>query len=229
MKFPYCTAFEALNPLIVQCTLCPRLVQFRENVLARTSFKNQHYWRSPVPGFGDPNAWLLIIGLAPAAHGGNRTGRIFTGDESGRFLFQNLYKEGFANQPNSEFIGDGLQLFSCYITAAVKCAPPNNRPTPEEFVNCHRYLINEFFLLSKVTAVLALGHTAFDAYLFFLHKQGIPIKGIKFEFGRKISFEGWPTLYCSYHPSPQNTYTGKLSAAQFCQLLHQIKLERKET
>jgi uracil-DNA glycosylase family 4 len=228
MKFPNCCTFETLNSVIVRCTLCPRLVAYRETVPAKAAFRHESYWRCPVPGFGDPKAWLLIIGLAPAAHGGNRTGRIFTGDESGKFLFQNLYKTGFANQPHSVSLVDELQLQGCYITAAVKCAPPKNRPTAQEFVNCSRYLLNEFYLLKGVSHVLALGRMAFDAYLYFLRHQGVNVSGLKFAFQRKISIKGWPTLYCSYHPSPQNTYTKKLTSIQFCALLDQIKRERND-
>lgn len=220
-------SFKKLQEQVICCRRCPRLVKFRETVPARASFKDETYWRRPVPGFGDPNAWLLILGLAPAAHGGNRTGRIFTGDESGRFLFHALYKAGLSNQPLSESPDDGLKLIGCYITAAVKCAPPQNRPLPQEFFNCSSYLANELLLLKKLKAVLALGKFAFDSYLHFIERLGEKRKGCTFSHGAECRFDGFPMLIGSYHPSPQNTYTGKLTEKMFISLLDAIKKEKK--
>lgn len=222
---PLCLNWNDLNTKIINCHRCPRLVHYRENVPPRASFKEQTYWRKPLPGFGDPNARLLLTGLAPAAHGGNRTGRIFTGDESGKFLFNALYKTGFANQPTSEFVGDGLQLHDCYITAAVKCAPPENKPTKEEFHNCSGYYENELFLLKNLQCLLALGKLAFDAYLAYAKTKGSSVKGIQFSHGARFEIEGLPVLYASYHPSQQNTFTKLLTPEMLIDLLHQIKTD----
>lgn len=221
MKF--FNSLEKLEECVVNCRLCPRLVAYRESVTPKKGYENQDYWKRPVPGFGDPHAWLLITGLAPSAHGGNRTGRIFTGDQSGKFLFNALYKEGLANQPTSDSIDDGLQLKGCFITAAVKCAPPHNKPTSKEFSNCSSYYHNEHHLLKKVTHVLALGKLAFDAYLEYARKQGASTRGVRFVHGASYAFEGLPILWGSYHPSPQNTQTGKLSEAMFRSVLRAVK------
>jgi uracil-DNA glycosylase len=183
------------------------------------------YWKKPVPGFGDPNAYLLILGLAPSAQGGNRTGRIFTGDESARFLFQALHQEGFASQPTSENLHDGLALKDCYLTAAVKCAPPKDKPTALEQKHCLPYLANEFYLLKKLTKVLVLGGFAFDAYLKYIKGRGGPLYSAKFRHAEKYSCEGLPDLYTSYHPSPQNTNTGRLTQAMLCAVLKQIRMD----
>lgn len=217
------SSLGALNECVVDCRMCKRLVQYREEVPPRKSFEDEVYWRRPVPGFGDKQAWLLITGLAPSAHGGNRTGRIFTGDESGKFLFNALYKEGFANQPISESIDDGLKLTGCYITAAVKCTPPEHKPTKEEFSNCSVYYRNELRLLKKVTAILALGKLAFDAYLSYAQTLGVSTRNVVFKHGARYGLEGLPTLYASYHPSPQNTHTGKMTEDMFRRLLKKIK------
>lgn len=217
--------FENLTKRVISCRRCERLVQYRETVPARASFKEQIYWRKPVPGFGDPNAWLLILGLAPAAHGGNRTGRIFTGDESGQFLMRVLYKEGFANQPYSHSKDDGLILKGCYITAMVKCAPPQNKPTNQECLNCSSYLLEERDLLKNVKAVFALGQFAFEKYANLLRKEGHQIPRLKFQHGRVYPLEGLPTLYANYHPSQQNTFTGLLTEAMFSDVLKRIKLD----
>jgi uracil-DNA glycosylase family 4 len=216
---------EELNAEVTACRRCPRLVQFRENVPEKKQFEGQIYWKKPVPGFGDPNAYLLILGLAPSAQGGNRTGRIFTGDESARFLFKALYQEGFASQPTSESLHDGLELKDCYLTAAVKCVPPDNKPTALEQKHCFPYLVNEFFLLKKLSKVLVLGGFAFEAYLHYLKSQGSSLYGAKFRHGEKHSSEGFPDLYTSYHPSPQNTNTGKLNQAMLCSVLKQIRAD----
>jgi len=178
-----------------------------------------------VPGFGDPKAWLLIVGLAPAAHGGNRTGRVFTGDRSGDFLFQCLYKTGFANQPVSINRDDGLRLSGAYITAAVKCAPPENRPLPEEMMQCSRHLTNEIRVLSGVSAILCLGQFAFEAVtkvtVLVNHAE---TRSIKFAHGAEVNLGGLnPRIFCSYHPSPRNTQTGRLTERMMVSLLRKIR------
>lgn len=213
-----------LREEIIHCRLCPRLVDFRENVPPRPAFQDQVYWRKPVPGFGDPNGWLLMTGLAPAAHGGNRTGRIFTGDLSARFLMKGLYQSGFANQPNSDSIDDGLKLNGCYITASVKCVPPANKPTRQEFLNCSRYYQNELGLLKNVSKVLVLGKLAFDAFIFYAKSRGFSTKNVVFFHGARYQIGTLPTLYCCYHPSPRNTNTGRLTEKMLLDLLNFIKI-----
>lgn len=215
--------WKKLRETVIHCTRCPRLVEYRENVPPKPAFKDQRYWRKPVPGFGDPKAWLLITGLAPAGDGGNRTGRIFTGDGTGRFLFKALFSTGFANQPTSESRDDGLIVKGCYLTAAVKCVPPMHRPTPQECLNCHSYYMQEIELLSpSLKAILALGHLAFKAILLALRKRGIPTKGLVFKHGASYKIEN-VRLYCSYHPTPRNVNTGTLTEKMFLDLLKTIK------
>jgi uracil-DNA glycosylase family 4 len=189
-------------------------------------YRDWEYWGKPLPSFGDPDAELLILGLAPAAHGGNRTGRMFTGDRSGNFLYRGLYEAGFANQPTSVHCNDGLQLRNCYITAALRCAPPKNKPQPQELRNCQPYLEKELRLLKRVRAVLGLGRIAFAAYLRVLSKRkGFPPRS-SFRFAHGASFalpEGLPRLYCSYHPSQQNTQTGRLTEGMFRKVLTDIR------
>jgi len=216
-----CASFPELNEKIVGCRLCPRLVHFREEVPPKAEFRDEAYWRRPIPGFGDANAWLLISGLAPAAHGGNRTGRVFTGDKSGDFLMKALYLAGFANQPTSISRGDGLTLTGCYVTAVVKCAPPHDKPSREEIVTCSQYYHNELALLRNVRCVLALGRIAFDSFLLVNKIRPKP----PFVFGEKYACAGLPTLWASYHPSPRNTNTGRLTLEQFLELLQRIKKE----
>ncbi len=216
-----------LNSEIVDCRRCARLVRYRERIArdVRTSFVDWDYWGRPVPGFGDPKAWLLIVGLAPAAHGGNRTGRVFTGDRSGDFLFQCLYKTGFANQPLSTNRGDGLRLSGAYITAAVKCAPPENRPLPEEMMQCSRHLATEIRVLYGVRAILCLGKFALGA----VTKVIVPVnhaepRSIKFAHGAEVNLGGRnPRIFCSYHPSPRNTQTGRLTEGMMVSLLGMIR------
>lgn len=214
-----CASFSTLNKRVVCCRLCPRLVHFREQVPPKGEFCDEPYWRRPVPGFGDEQAWLLISGLAPAAHGGNRTGRVFTGDKSGDFLMKALYLAGFANQPTSTSRADGLKLKGCYVTAVVKCVPPHDKPSREEIVTCSRYYHNELALLRNVRCVLALGRIAFDSFLLVNKIRPKP----PFVFGEKYAFAGLPTLWASYHPSPRNTNTGKLTMERFLELLKHIK------
>ena len=189
-------------------------------------YRQWEYWGKPLPSFGDPEAELLILGLAPAAHGGNRTGRMFTGDRSGDFLYRRLYEAGFANQPTSLHRDDGLELRNCYITAALRCAPPLNKPQPRELRNCRPYLEKELELLGRVRAVLVLGRIAFDAYLRVLGKR-LPLpprSSMKFGHGANFQLAGGsPRLFCSYHPSQQNTQTGRLTPEMFRAVLKEIR------
>ncbi len=212
---------------IVRCRRCPRLVRYRENVPPRKSFASREYWRRPVPGFGDPEAGLVAIGLAPAAHGGNRTGRVFTGDGSGRFLVAALHEAGYANQPVSESRDDGLVCAGCSVTAAVKCAPPHDKPTSEEFENCSSWLESELRLLGHTKAVLALGRAAFEAYLDYAARHGATTNALAFKHGRRYSLAGLPPLYASYHPSPRNTNTGKLTRKMMVALLKRIRRDTR--
>jgi uracil-DNA glycosylase family 4 len=203
-----------LEAEVVSCRRCPRLVQWREEVarVKRASFAGEEYWGKPLPGFGDPDAAVLLLGLAPAAHGGNRTGRIFTGDRSGDWLFGSLYRTGFANQPTSVARDDGLTLDGAYVTAAVRCAPPANRPTPAERDNCLPYLVRELALLESVRVIVTLGSFAWDAALRALRSLGleIPRPRPKFGHGAQATVGRFELLGC-YHPSQQNTFTGKLT------------------
>ncbi len=209
---------HAVTAEIVACRACPRLVEWRELVARqrRASFRDEEYWGRPVPGFGDPAARLLLVGLAPAAHGGNRTGRVFTGDRSGDWVFRALWKQGFANQPTSAHAGDGLQLLDAYVAAAVRCAPPANKPTPEERDRCTPYLERELALLSGVTVVVALGQFAHDV-VWRLIGAGAPGAGRRPRFGHlgEHPLAGGRTLLDSFHPSQQNTFTGKLTEPAF--------------
>jgi len=211
---------------VVGCRRCPRLVRYRETVSPRKSFRSESYWRRPVPGFGDPDASMVVIGLAPAAHGGNRTGRVFTGDASGRFLVGALYEAGYANQPVSEARDDGLVYTDCYVTAAVKCVPPQDRPTAREFENCGAWLDSELRLIVKAKAVVALGRAAFKAYLDYAARRGAVTRGMRFSHGRRYTLKGSPTLYASYHPSPRNTHTGKLTRRMLVSLLKRARREK---
>ena len=207
------TALRALQEEVSNCRRCPRLVAWREEV-ARTKvarFAGEDYWGRPVPGFGDPDARVLLVGLAPAAHGGNRTGRIFTGDRSGDFLFASLHRTGFANQPTSTHRGDGLALQDLYVSATVRCAPPANRPTPDERDSCLPFLVRELELLANAGVVVALGAFAWDGVLRALHALGHPARP-KPRFGHLAEAEVGPCVVLgSFHPSQQNTFTGKLT------------------
>ncbi|HEX4164027.1 MAG TPA: uracil-DNA glycosylase [Bryobacteraceae bacterium] len=207
---------RALNERIVNCRLCPRLVAHREEIgrVRRRAFRGEEYWSRPVPGFGDPEARLLIIGLAPGAHGANRTGRMFTGDRSGDFLYRALWETGFANQPMSISRGDGLRLIDAYITAPVRCAPPDNKPTREEILTCRPYLVEEFSLLPNIRVVVALGAIALDAYLSILQDSGRIRARAQFRFGHGVRHspcQDGPIVLASYHPSQQNTSTKRLT------------------
>lgn len=201
---------------VIACDRCPRLRAWcREIAKVKVKrYRDQDYWGRPVPGWGDPRARLLIVGLAPAAHGGNRTGRIFTGDRSGDFLFAALHRAGFANQPTSVDRGDGLALLDCYVAAVARCAPPANKPLPDEVGRCREYLARELALLSRLRAVLVLGRIALDGLLAMLREVGrVPArKAYAFGHGVQHDLGGGLALFGSYHPSQQNTFTGKLTA-----------------
>ena len=216
-----------LHDVVIACHKCPRLVQYREEVARtkRRAFRGWTYWGRPVPGFGDPHAHLLIVGLAPAAHGANRTGRMFTGDRSGDFLYAQMYHAGFANQPTSVRADDGLELRNAYIAAAARCAPPDNRPLPEELHNCAPYLEEELAIL-RPRAVLALGAIAFNAYLRLLIAQHRLASRAPYAFAHGADFElpgDLPHLFASYHPSQQNTQTGRLTPPMFAAVLRSIR------
>jgi uracil-DNA glycosylase family 4 len=210
---------DDLHATITDCRRCPRLVRWREAAAKKPPrrYLGLQYWAKPLPGFGDPHARLLIVGLAPAAHGGNRTGRMFTGDRSGDWLYGALYAAGFANQPNSDHRDDGLKLSDCYITAAVHCAPPGNKPSLVEFNRCRPYLVEELKLFSHASVVIALGKIAFDAFLAAYQENGgaVPKPRPKFGHGLSIELPNGPRLISSYHPSQQNTFTGKLTRPMF--------------
>jgi uracil-DNA glycosylase family 4 len=212
---------------VVACTRCPRLVRYRERVALekKREFRAEAYWGRGVPGFGDPGARLVVVGLAPAAHGSNRTGRVFTGDRSAAFLVRAFHAAGFASQPSSLHRGDGLRYTDLYLTAAVRCAPPDNRPTPAERENCAPYLERELRLLTNVRAVLALGGFAWDAIRDLVTPvYGVPRPSVSFAHGACAPLgEGRPMLWASYHPSPQNTNTGKLTPAMLVGLLGRIR------
>src|SRR6185437_8535478 len=214
-----------LNEEIVRCRKCPRLVKYREAVarVKRPAFRNWDYWGRPVPGFGDSRASLVILGLAPAAHGANRTGRMFTGDRSGDFLYKALYRAGFANQASSISRDDGLALDNAYISATLRCAPPANKPLPSELVNCKPYFERELKLIRP---------SAMRAYLLLLKQQGAIDRPSAFTFRHSASYDlgpGLPRLFVSYHPSQQNTFTGKLTEAMLANVLQEIRrfLEKK--
>jgi len=235
-----------LNREVLACTRCPRLVAYREKVARekRRAYRDWDYWGKPVPGFGDPHARVLIMGLAPGAHGSNRTGRPFTGDASGKFMYPVLYETGFANQPTATDRNDGLKLKDLYITAALRCAPPENKPLPQELANCSQFLDRELAGLTNVKVVVALGKIGFDAYLNHVRRAGLferenPTSGKSgqkwgtrgqkwgaqfskkdyiFKHGASYGMPDGKVLLASYHPSNQNTQTGKLSRKMFVEI-----------
>jgi len=211
-------SLEALNKAIVRCRRCPRLVRWREKVAKEPPlrYRGERYWARPLPGFGDPEARIFIVGLAPAAHGGNRTGRIFTGDRSGDWLYGTLHTFGFSSLPGSLNRDDGLKLADCYISAAARCAPPDNKPLPVEFERCRPYLVEELRLLKRLRVIVALGKIGFDAFLKAYAETGgtIPKPRPQFGHGSSARLDGI-TLLGSYHPSQQNTFTGKLTREMF--------------
>ena len=225
-------SWQQHNATVIACRKCPRLVEYRERIAQekRRAYRDWDYWGKPVPGFGDPNARVVLIGLAPGAHGSNRTGRMFTGDASGDFLYPALHRAGFANKPTTHDLNDGLKLRDVFITAICRCAPPDNKPTPQEQTNCLPYLARELELLKRAHVVVALGRIAFDGYLRLLREQGHDIPRLEFKHGavyhlgnrktatgntEKNSNARLPTLISSYHPSRQNTQTGRLTQAMF--------------
>ncbi len=219
------TWLRQLNREIVACTRCPRLRAYCEKIARekRRAYQGWEYWGRPVPGFGDPEARVLILGLAPGAHGSNRTGRPFTGDGSGNFMYPVLYRAGFASQPTATHKDDGLELRDAYITAAVRCAPPANKPTPQEIANCSGFLDREIEGLKRVRVVVALGKIGFDAYLNHLKRRGLlkTKKEYVFRHGAKYQLPDGRILLASYHPSQQNTNTGKLSEAMFLKVFRE--------
>lgn len=223
---PRMRSLKSLNDEIVNCRKCPRLVEFREKVARekRKQFSDFDYWGRPITGFGDIHARLVVIGLAPASQGANRTGRVFTGDKSARFLVRHLYRAGFANQPTSETRDDGLKYYDCYVTAVVRCVPPGDKPTRLELETCAPYLEEELKLLKDAKVVLALGKIAFDSIIKFA-KKNYGIEGsFKFEHGKKYTLSSeMPVIFASYHTSPRNTNTGKLTDDMFAKILDDIK------
>lgn len=199
----------ALEGDVIDCRACDRLVRWREEVARekRAAFRDQPYWGRPIPGFGDPHARIMVLGLAPAAHGANRTGRVFTGDRSGDWLFRAMYRAGLANQPEAVSVDDGLRLSGAWVTAAVKCAPPANKPTPQERDMCRPFLVRELEVLSDVSVIVCLGSFGFRAAV--RHFDIRPRPG--FGHGVEVDSGSGPTLLCSFHPSQQNTFTGRLT------------------
>jgi uracil-DNA glycosylase len=217
----------ALEREITECRKCTRLVRYREEIARakRRAYRDWTYWGNPVPAFGDPEADLVIIGLAPAAHGANRTGRMFTGDRSGDFLYEQLHRAGFANQPHSKHADDGLVLKGALISAAVRCAPPDNKPLPEEIRQCLPYLERELELI-RPRAILALGGIALNTYLDLLKRQSLIPSRAAYPFAHGATFvlpAGLPRVFAAYHPSQQNTQTGRLTPAMFARVLRKIQ------
>jgi uracil-DNA glycosylase family 4 len=214
-----------LNREVVACTRCPRLVEYRERIARekRRAYLSWDYWGKPVPGFGDPQARVLIMGLAPGAHGSNRTGRPFTGDASGNFMYPVLYETGFASQPTATDRNDGMKLKDLYITAAVRCAPPDNKPLPQELAECAYFLDRELAGLEKVKVVVALGKIGFDAYLNYLKRGGLLTTRAPYLFkhGAHYPLPNGKVLLASYHPSNQNTQTGKLTRKMFVEIFQE--------
>ena len=215
-----------VNAAIVACQKCPRLREYCATVARekRRAFREETYWGKPLPGFGDPRAHLLIVGLAPAAHGGNRTGRMFTGDRSGDFLYAALYRAGFANQPIATSRDDGLRLIDAYLAASGRCAPPDNKPTREELNNCRPYLIEELRLLKNARVIVALGKIAFDNVLLALSAHSVEVPKPRPAFGHEAIYQLERfTLIGSYHPSQRNTQTGLLTPAMFDRVFRQAQ------
>lgn len=221
------SVLNVLNKEVIGCARCPRLVEYRERIgrEKRRAYLDWDYWAKPVPGFGDPSARVLIIGLAPGAHGSNRTGRPFTGDSSGNFMYPVLHRTGFASQAKATHVGDGLVLTDAYITAAVRCAPPDNKPLPSEIANCAPFLDREIAMLKNVKLVVALGRIGFDAYLNHLRRKGVIKSKAEYLFGHSVKYDmpDGRILLASYHPSNQNTNTGKLTEAMFTEIFRKAR------
>ena len=215
-------AFEILNQQVIACERCPRLREYCAEIarVRRRQWRDWSYWGRPVPSFGDPRARVMVLGLAPGAHGSNRTGRNFTGDGSGNFMYPILYEAGFASQPNSTSRDDGMRLYDMRITAAARCAPPANKPTPEELRNCSGWLDQEIALLTRLRVVVCLGKIAFDAFLAYLARNGIITSRANFTFthGAEYELPNGMRLLATYHPSLQNTNTGVLTAPMFLKI-----------
>jgi uracil-DNA glycosylase family 4 len=223
--------WAALNQAIIDCRLCPRLVAYREEVARtkRRAYRDWEYWGKPVPGFGDPNARVVAIGLAPGAHGSNRTGRMFTGDSSGDFMYPALYRAGFANQTSAQNRQDGLELKDLFITAVCRCAPPDNKPSSSEILACRPFLRAELALLKRVRVIVALGKLAFDQTLLVYRENGADLTGCVFKHGAVYRpLAGMPAIIASYHPSRQNTQTGRLTAAMFDAIWERARVEMGE-
>ena len=217
---------EKLNKKIISCKQCDRLVKFRTKIATekRKQYKDEVYWGKPITGYGDLDAQLLMIGLAPAAHGGNRTGRVFTGDQSSDFLFKCLFAAGFSNQPTSLHKNDGLLLYNSYLTTALKCVPPGDKPTPSELKTCFSFFKNEINSLHKINIILALGKIAFDACInFYKQEYIIRNKYYIFSHGKKFKLPDNKILIGSYHPSPRNVNTGRINIKKMVSLLNDIK------
>jgi len=221
---------KKLQSRVVQCQKCSRLIAYLREVSDRKPrrYREWDYWSKPLPSFGDSNARLLMIGLAPAANGGNRTGRMFTGDRSGEWLFRALYQFGFANQPNSLCRDDGFSLKDCYITATIRCAPPENKPSPEEIGNCRPNFLKELDLLKNVKVFVPLGQIAFTQTLKALRLKGLEIPPLAFGHGKVYPFSNGQTMITTYHPSQQNTQTGRLTEAMFHQIFKMALEKIKE-
>ena len=221
------TVLLQLNRELIACTRCTRLIEYCQQIgrEKRRAYRECDYWAKPVPGFGDVNARVLILGLAPGAHGSNRTGRPFTGDGSGYFMYPVLHRAGFASQPTATHAGDGLQLKDVYITAAVRCAPPQNKPAPDEIRNCAPFLDREIDALRNLRVVVALGKIGFDAYLDYLKRRGLLERKSTYAFGHGVQYAmpDGRVLLASYHPSMQNTQTGKLTEKMFLEIFETAK------
>lgn len=216
---------EKLQRMVIRCRKCPRLVDYLREVSNRKPkrYRDWDYWAKPLPSFGDPEARLLIVGLAPAANGGNRTGRMFTGDRSGEWLFGTLYQFGFANQPNSSQRDDGFALSDCYITATIRCAPPQNKPLPMEIENCRPHFLKELDLLKKTKIIVPLGQIAFAQTLKSLRIQGLEIPPLAFGHGKVYPLPNGQMMITTYHPSQQNTQTGKLTKPMFYKIFEMVQ------
>jgi uracil-DNA glycosylase family 4 len=219
---------KVLNAEVIVCTRCPRLVEYREHIARekRRAYRDHEYWGKPVPGFGDPKARVLVLGLAPGAHGSNRTGRPFTGDASGNFMYPVLYETGFASQSTATARDDGQVLTDLYITAAARCAPPDNKPLPEELANCAPFLERELDGLKNMRVIVTLGRIGFEAYLNYLKRKGVISNKREYEFrhGAEYVMPDQRILLATYHPSNQNTNTGKLTKEMFLKIFKRARV-----